>query len=252
MRVFHLYLHLINHENPKGIEMNITALQDTQVSITLKDLTDIISVRHNDAMQKVEKLSEEHSFGLLRKTRISHIKGKEIETYLLTKKQAIAVGARLNNSLLMLVIDRLEELEKQKTHPSLPQNYIEALEALTISEKQKLQLTRSIEEKDKVILAVANLNIQAGEVSFADFAKNLAIKDFGRNHVIDFCRARNYIMENREPYQPYVNRGYFVRRPSKEKINGEYRYTTLLTPRGTVWLAKIIRAEFEIDEKVSA
>lgn len=228
--------------------MNIISLQDNQISITLKDLTDLISVRHNDAMAKVEKLQDETSFGVLRKTRISHIKGKEIETYILTKKQAIAVGARLNNSLLMLVIDKLEELEKQKQYPLLPQNYIEALEALTISEKQKIKLMHSIEEKDKVILAVADLNIRAGDVSFADFAKNLAIKDFGRNHVTDFCRARNYLRDNLEPYQPYVNRGYFVRKPSKDKIHGEYRYTTYLTARGTIWLAKIIRAEFELSD----
>jgi phage antirepressor YoqD-like protein len=225
---------------------------DTEVSITLKDLTDLIGVDHSKAMKKVTKLSEEPNFGTLAKiATVYNDKGQTVETYLLTKKQAIAVGAKLNNSLLMLVIDRLEELEKSKQSLSLPQNYIEALEALTVSEKQKLQLTASIEEKNKVILAVANLNIRAGDISFADFAKNMAIKDFGRNHVTSFCKARGYTNDKLEPYQPYVNRGYFVRKPSKDKINGEYRYTTFLTPRGSVWLAKIIRAEFELDEAKS-
>ena len=58
---------------------NLTNI-DNQISITLKDLTDLISVRHNDAMAKIEKLQDEPSFGLLRKTRISHIKGFELDT----------------------------------------------------------------------------------------------------------------------------------------------------------------------------
>lgn len=86
--------------------------------ITLKEITDLITVEHNKAMKVVEKLTLESSFGQLEKfaTCITVGNGavREIETYLLTKKQAIAVGAKLNNKLLMKVIDRLEELEVKK------------------------------------------------------------------------------------------------------------------------------------------
>lgn len=119
---------------------------DTEVSITLKDLTDLIGVRHNDAMKKVYELSLEDGFGLLRETRISHIKGKEITTYLLNSKQAIAAGARLNNSLLMKVINKIEELQKelapQKSMVSkeiilLAQGYQVVDERLTLLEQTK-------------------------------------------------------------------------------------------------------------------
>jgi hypothetical protein len=67
-------------------------------------------------MEKVKKLAKEPSFGVLSKMDItsSELGGRPTETYVLNKKQAIAVGAKLNNSLLMKVIDRLEELEKVK------------------------------------------------------------------------------------------------------------------------------------------
>jgi hypothetical protein len=78
--------------------------------------TDLIGVRHDKAMKKVTKLSEEPSFGRLDKMDFRSLSGNSteriFETYVLNKKQAIAVGAKLNNSLLMKVIDRLEELEK--------------------------------------------------------------------------------------------------------------------------------------------
>ena len=86
--------------------------------ITLKEITDLISVRHNDSMKKVAKLSLEDGFGTLREFRtVYNSKGQTIETYVFTKKQAIAVGARLNNTLLMKVINRLEELEATKHTP---------------------------------------------------------------------------------------------------------------------------------------
>ena len=87
--------------------------QNTGV-ITLKEITDLITTEYNKAMKVVEKLSLEPSFGTVEKiATVYNDKGQEIDTYLLTKKQAIAVGAKLNNSLLMKVIDRLEELENQ-------------------------------------------------------------------------------------------------------------------------------------------
>ena len=76
----------------------------------------MIGVEHNKAMEKVKKLAKEPSFGrvAILDTPTYNPDGsinKFIETYALNKKQAIAVGAKLNNSLLMRVIDRLEELE---------------------------------------------------------------------------------------------------------------------------------------------
>lgn len=87
--------------------------------ITLKEITDLITVEHNKAMKVVEKLCFESSFGGVEKIATPTFNpngsfNKNIDTYLLNKKQAIAVGAKLNNKLLMKVIDRLEELEVKK------------------------------------------------------------------------------------------------------------------------------------------
>lgn len=110
--------------------------------ITLKEITDLITVEHNKAMKVVEKLTLEPSFGQLEKfaTCITIGNGavREIETYLLTKKQAIAVGAKLNNNLLMKVIDRLEELESKKP--------------LTVSEKISLLATGHQEVEQRLTI----------------------------------------------------------------------------------------------------
>ena len=96
----------------------IPKMHSQNIEITLKEITDLISVEHNKAMKVVEKLSQEPSFGTVEKiATVYNNKGQTIDTYKLNKKQAIAVGAKLNNSLLMKVIDRLEELESVNARP---------------------------------------------------------------------------------------------------------------------------------------
>ncbi|RLA42620.1 MAG: hypothetical protein DRR06_14030, partial [Gammaproteobacteria bacterium] len=88
-------------------------------TMALKEITDLLDVRHNDAMVVVEKLSSTAQFG--RTTKFSYPTpsalqpNAEITTYLLTKRQSIAVSARLNTELLLRIIDRWQQLEAQFT-----------------------------------------------------------------------------------------------------------------------------------------
>ena len=63
----------------------------------------------------------------------------------------------------------------------------------------------------------------------------------GRNNMYVWLRANGYLMTNNEPFQIYVERGIFKRKPYKEQIQGETKYSTVLTPRGTVEIANKIK-----------
>ena len=226
----------------------IQTSQNTEVTITLKDLTDLISVEHNKAMKQVEKLAQEPSFGTVEKiATVYNDKGQTIDTYKLNKKQAIAVGAKLNNSLLMKVIDRLEELESQKHQVKIPSK-IELAQMVIESETKVQQLTHTIQEKNKVILAVADLNIKAGDISVRELSNNLAIDGLGEKNLFKWLKGRNFISDNTQPYRRYVERGYFNWKPYDEKYGGKVRHKLMVTPRGATWIAKMLHAEFELEE----
>ncbi|WP_421715651.1 hypothetical protein [Arcobacter arenosus] len=123
--------------------MDLVNSNNGEVVITLKEITDLIGVQHSKAMKKVSKLAEEPSFGVLSKMAItsSELGGRPTETYILNKKQAIAVGAKLNNKLLMKVIDRLEELEKAKSQPrELTRTELALMVIEAEKERERLQL----------------------------------------------------------------------------------------------------------------
>lgn len=112
--------------------------------ITLKEITDILEVRHDKAKLKVDELSKEPDFGEVSKMDTFNLNNVKVETYLLNKKQAIIVGAKLNNSLLVKLVNKLEELEKQNQF-QVPQTFHEAL--LLAAELEKQNETLKIENK---------------------------------------------------------------------------------------------------------
>ena len=112
-------------------------IANATLTMTLKEITDLLNVEHNKAMNKVEKMAEDPEFGTVAKTStVYNDKGQTIQTYQLNKRQSIAVASRLNTALLMRIIDRWQELENQ-SKPAMPTTYIAALEALIASEKAK-------------------------------------------------------------------------------------------------------------------
>lgn len=217
--------------------------------ITLKEITDLISVEHNKAMKVVEKLTLEPSFGQLEKfaTCITIGNGavREIETYLLTKKQAIAVGAKLNNSLLMKVIDRLEELEKENNAFAIPSTFSEAL---LLASKQAEQIEKQnallLEQKPKVEFFEAVTNSKSA-IDMGQVAKVLD-KDIGRNKLFEILRNKKILQKDNIPFQTYIDRGYFrVIEVKYTKPDGSTNISlkTLVHQKGVSFINKILGAE---------
>ena len=73
-------------------KMNFLIQNKNNGVITLKEITDLINVQHSKAMLKVEALSKEPSFGEVSKMDTLNLNNVKVETYLLNKKQAIAIA----------------------------------------------------------------------------------------------------------------------------------------------------------------
>lgn len=70
------------------------------------------------------------------------------------------------------------------------------------------------------------------------FAKDLGIPGLGRNNLFKWLRQQRVLQKNNEPYQCWVETGYFVLKPSGKKLNEREVYTTMLTAEGVKWLTE--------------
>jgi len=140
-------------------------------------------------------------------------------------------------------------IEKQATQPQKQMTHLETAKMLVQSLEQVEKLELRVEHQTETIKAVAQLNVHAGEVTISKFCKNINIKDMGSQKMCAWLRSKKVLQQNNDPLQTVVNSGYMVMRPSKDTHGGKVRYTTMLTPKGTVWLTKVLKKSgFEVEE----
>lgn len=89
------------------------------------------------------------------------------------------------------------------------------------------------------------VEVSKGDIKIGEYAKILCDRDKGIDtgeiRLFALMRELRILMSNNEPYQEYSKRGYFRRVPRTFPLpNGEQGldFTTLITPRGQVKLAK--------------
>lgn len=90
------------------------------------------------------------------------------------------------------------------------------------------------------------VQVAANSLSFSEAAKWLKIPGVGRNKLIAMLKKDKVLMANREPYQRYVEEGYFEVEPQTYEAGAKGRQltgTTRVTPRGLEWLAKKYKGE---------
>jgi phage regulator Rha-like protein len=141
-------------------------------TMLLKEITDLLDVRHNDAMNVVERMAKESEFGTI--TKISYTlpmpnnASKQIETCQLNKRQSIAVSARLNTALLMRIVDRWQELEAQVVQKPIDPMLMIAQMATSIYEQNQRQFQlensqKKLEEKVEILTSKAEAIIDQSD-----------------------------------------------------------------------------------------
>jgi len=139
---------------------------------------------------------------------------------------------------------------KVKTN-NLPTNYIQALERLLESEKEKQRLMEDNENKTKLLREqkpkVEGYNTFLDTkncLTMSELAKTLSDQGFkiGRNRLFQLLRDKKILMVNNEPYQLYIDNGYFLVR--QVVINhsdyNETKSQTLITKKGAEYIKKLL------------
>lgn len=130
----------------------------------------------------------------------------------------------------------------QAPRPALPTTYKEALTALLLEVEQKEKLEQELALAAPQVAFAQAVAASNNSLSFAAAAKWLKIPGLeGRNKLIAKLKADKILQRNREPYQQYIDAGYFEVQPQTYKAGEKGQrmtVTTRVTPKGLEWLAK--------------
>lgn len=196
------------------------ANNSTSLKMTSREIAEITGKQHGHVLRDCDKLNENYeklqlskigeTFSIRQLPNGGQTKDKFYE---LTKLQTMDLMTGYNIELRIKVIRRWEELENSlngnQNVISLPQNYEEALEHLLIQVRENKKLiaeNKEMQPKADFYDAVVQSEdtIDVGQV-----AKVLAIKGYGRNNLFKLLREQKVLMHNNQPYQKYIDCGYF-------------------------------------------
>lgn len=174
-------------------------------TISSKLISEIANKQHSDVMRDIrnliDQLGNDKGGCIFALSSYLGDNQKQNPMYELTKTEALLLASGYNAILRLKIINRLENLERPRTHLEV----IDSERALLISNL----------EKDKVIEAMTPKAEFFDQVTgskdchdMADVAKvcNLGI---GRNILFQFLRENKVLRENNTPYQQYIDCGYF-------------------------------------------
>lgn len=159
------------------------------------------------------------------------LRGEEARNYFIEVEKAL-VGIAEKKAVKPEKMDRNELIA------------LALIEAQAIIEEQ----AQVIEQQTPLVEFANHVSSATESIEIGTLAK-LANKqgiEIGRNRLFNWLRDKKYLMQNNEPYQQYVNQGYFK---LIEKTNntpyGPTIYTqTLVTGKGQIWIIEQLRKEF--------
>ena len=175
-----------------------------------------------------------------------------------TKKGIITLGFKLNKTPQTIAFRdwASDYILNSNNHPTIqelldnPRSLAElALRYADTLEQNKRLETQAVENKPYIAYA-KTIEVSKGDLKIGDYAKLLCNKDkgiaTGQNRLFKLMRELNILKSDNNPYQEYLNRGYFkVTQQPFTKPNGEQCLSLrpLITPKGQVKLAeKLINA----------
>ena len=234
----------------------VTMINGAAVTSTLA-IANGTETQHKNVMELVRNYQPdlEEFGGVAFETRPFETAGgvQKREVAILNEQQATLLLTYMRNSDIVrqfkkALVKAFWELAQKSASPALPdfqdpvaaaRAWADQLEGRQIAEQQKMLLEHKVAEQAPKVQFhddVANtINCQTMD----EVAKELGT---GRNRLYAFLRQKGVLMHNNEPYQRFIDQGYFRVIPSPWRKRGELQMgqKTVVTGKGMTFIHRLI------------
>lgn len=214
------------------------------LTMSSREITKLVNSRHSDVCKSIETLISKGVIGGYQPKPYTHPQNGQIYyEYFLNKRDTYILVAQFSPEFTAAVIDRWQELENQQ-NPTvlLPQNYLQALEQLVASEKEKQAL--ALENKAmKPKADFVDLYVDIGTTkSLRETAKILNMPEKAMIAALERDKALYRQSGNLIPYSDKQSRGLFTVKTGTAEHGHNFKQTRV-TSKGIQWIAQRYASE---------
>ena len=214
------------------------------LTMSSREITKLVNSRHSDVCKSIETLISKGVIGGYQPKPYTHPQNGQIYyEYFLNKRDTYILVAQFSPEFTAAVIDRWQELENQQNPTALlPQNYLQALEQLVASEKEKQDL--ALENKAmKPKADFVDLYVDIGTTkSLRETAKILNMPEKAMIAALERDKALYRQSGNLIPYSDKQSRGLFTVKTGTAE-HGHNFAQTRVTSKGIQWIAQRYASE---------
>lgn len=215
------YIDWINRMLEYGFEENVDFIELNELS------------QKKEGSRMVERTVKNHMLKISMAKEIAMLqrneKGKQIRLYF------IEIENRYNDPMYQLA-------KSLKYANNLIESKNREIKNLMIENQQKQEIIKIQQPKVEYYDKVTNSKKATGMSEVAKLLKfKVNNKPIGRNILFSILRDNNLLNEYNQPYQKYINQGYFEVRQTYNSYTGEPLYTTLVTSKGIEYIFKLLR-----------
>lgn len=218
-------------------------------TMTSLEIAEVTGKRHSDILEAIRNMESAWAKVAQRKFPLGSYKDANNQSrpcYILNKTECLYVATKFNDEARAKLVLRWEELENQarKSEIVMPNfsNPAEAARAWADQYEQRLKLEAKAREDAPKVEFYDTTAKSDDTFDLDNVAKTLNYKNIGRNNLFKILKEQKVLMRNRNPYQKYVDCGYFkiIQQPfdrgGKPGINSK----TVVYQKGVDFIKKLL------------
>ena len=216
---------------------NLMVLESSNVlTMSSLEIAELTGKQHKNVLADIRKMLDDLEIdSAIFTAQYKDSTGRSLVMFNLPKRETLVLVSGYSVTMRARIIDRWQELEEKQT-PATPKTYIEALEKLLESEKEKLVLKEELKSAEPKVEFVNNYVDAKGNKTFRGLVKMLNVNEREFRNWLHNSKIMYRLNGVWMPYSEYLHKGYFEVKTGEN--DGKSYSLCYFTPKGEVWIAE--------------